>query len=47
MPIIILYLLKLYATELDYLWNGNTAVLLYIQLSGHGERKLFAHMIDR
>ena len=29
------------------LWNRNTAVLLYNQLSDHGERKLFAHTIDR
>ena len=33
-------------TELDKPWNRNTAVLLYNQLSGHGERKLLAHMID-
>ena len=33
-------------TELYYSWNRNTAVLLYNQLSGHGEQKLLAHMIN-
>ena len=33
-------------TELYYSWNRNTAVLLYDQISDHGERKLFAHTID-
>ena len=34
--------------ELDYmyLWNRNTAVLLYNLLSGHGERKWLANMIN-
>ena len=34
-------------TELDYLWNRNTAVLFYNQLSAHGELTLFAHMLNR
>ena len=34
------------STELEYIWNRNTAVLLYNQLSDHGEQKLFAHMIN-
>ena len=33
-------------TELYYSWNRNTAVLLYNLLSGHGERKWLAHMIN-
>ena len=33
-------------TELYYSWNRNTAVLLYNQLSDHGERKLLAHVIN-
>ena len=31
-------------TEVDYLWKRNTAVLLYNQLSDHGEQKLLARM---
>ena len=46
-----LHILSFYScllyTELDQLWNRNTAVLLYNQLSDHEERKLFAHMVNR
>ena len=52
MSIIIAYYCVLYmylalSTELDCLWNKNTAFLLYNQLSDHGKLKLFAHMINR
>ena len=33
-------------TELYYSWNRNTAVLLYNLLSGRGEQKWLAHMIN-
>ena len=34
-------------TELYFSWNRNTAVLLYGLLSGHGEQKWLAHMINQ
>ena len=43
----LLFINLYHTTDLEYLWNRNTAVLLYNQLSDHGEPKLFAHMINR